>query len=181
MKTRLIVVVIIGLFVFSNAAHGELKPANHTGLYLGFGLGGGTAGFKLDNVDFDFDRESGVALNLRIGGALRNDLLLGLEIDAWRKEESGFALQYNNYAASLSYYPHEMLFLKGGLALSAVVAEAFGFSDTDTGAGFTLGGGAEFRLGTKFALIPSIQFAFQDLEGYKTDFVSFLLGCSWFW
>jgi hypothetical protein len=181
MKARLLIVAAIGLFVLCNVAQAELKPANHTGLYLGFGVGGGTAGFNPNNSSVEYDREGGVSVNLRIGGSIQNDLLIGLEMDAWRKEEHGAALQYNNYAATLIYYPHEMLFIKGGPALSVVVAEVFGFMDTDSGVGFTVGGGAELRLGTKFALVPSFQYAYQNLDDYSTNFFSFLMGCSWFW
>ena len=134
------------------------------------------------NVEgFQTDREGGVTFNLRLGGALKQNLLLGGEIDAWRKEEGGDAIQFNNYAAVLTYYPTPVLFLRGGPALSVATAESFGFTDTETGLGFTGGLGTELRLTRKFALIPMAQFIVQDYDGFSTNFFSITLDVGWFW
>ncbi len=179
---RVIALFVLCVSVIAPAsANAELRPAVHDGLYLGFGIGGGSAGLKIDGLADDLGRESGLSMNLRIGGAASNKILIGAEIDAWRKEEHGFALQYNNYAACITYYPAEMIFIKAGPAFSAVIAEAFGFTDTENGFGLTLGAGTEIRLGSKFALVPSFQYISQDLDGFSTNFYSFLLGFGWFW
>jgi hypothetical protein len=167
------------LMVLFSSAAGELKPTTHKGFFLNFGFGGGTA--DLNEEGFQTDRKGGVTFNLRLGGALKQNLLLAGEIDAWRKEEGGAAIQFNNYAATLTYYPTQILFLKAGPAYSAATAEAFGFSETESGFGFTGGLGTELRLTQKFALIPMAQFIVQDYDGFSTNFFSITLDVGWFW
>ncbi len=174
-------VALLCLCFISQGAFAGIKPATHNGFFIGFGVGGASAGFSLDDSDFDFDRETGLSVDIRLGTAIANNILIGVEMDAWRKEEGGFVLQYNNYAAAVTFYPVEMFFIKAGPALSIVLAEAFGFTDTDTGFGFTGGAGVEVRLTDKFALVPSVQYAQQFMDGYSTNFISGLLGFNWFW
>ncbi len=154
---------------------GELKPTSHNGFFLNFGIGGGTADLNVSG--FQTNREGGITLNIRLGGALRQNLLLGGEIDAWRKEEGGSAIQFNNYAAALTYYPNQILFLKAGPAFSVVTDDV----DSETGFGLTTGLGTELRLTRKFALIPMAHFIYQDYDGFTTNFFSITLDVGWFW
>lgn len=180
MKTNILAACLI-VFVLCSFASAEMKPTKHQGLYLGFGFGPGSSGFNEDNSNYDFGRDSGLVLNMRIGSAFNDNLLIGLEIDAWRKEENNVALQYNNYAAAVIYYPSTGFFLKGGFAYSVLVAEAYGLSSSESGSGFMAGVGYEIRTGDKFALVPSFQYIGQDYDGYSTNFYSIVLGFNWFW
>ena len=182
MRTRGIYIFTgIILIICAIGANAELQPIKHNGLYLGFGIGFGGGQIKLDNFDASSNRENGLSINLRIGGSLNPQVLLGAEIDAWRKEENGVAIQFNNYAACISYYVSQGFFIKGGPALSIVAAEAYGSSDSESGSGFTIGTGYEIRTGSKFALVPSFQYIYQDMDGYSTNFYSLLLNFNWFW
>lgn len=170
--------LIMALF---STVKAELKPTDHKGFFLNFGFGGGSAGLNEKGSSGDNGRESGVTLNIRLGGALKQNLLLGGEIDAWRKEEGGLAIQFTNVAATLTYYPTQILFLKAGPAYSAATAEAFGFTETENGIGFTGGIGTELRLTRKFALLPMAQYIYQDYKDFTSNFFSITLDVGWFW
>ena len=115
MKANILTACLI-VFVFCSFASAEMKATKHQGLYLGLGIGFGSAGRNFDNSSSGFENKSGTSINMRIGSAFDNNLLIGLEIDAWRNEENNVALQYNNYAAAVIYYPSTGFFLKGGFA-----------------------------------------------------------------
>ena len=60
------------------------KPQTRNGFTISFGLGGGSAGATCD--DCSSDRQSAPSGYLRIGGALRQNLILAGEVNAWTKE-----------------------------------------------------------------------------------------------
>jgi len=177
-SSKLFPVSVLALMVLFSSAKGELKPTTHKGFFLNFGFGGGTADFNVEG--FQTDREGGVTFNVRLGGALQQNLLLGFEGDAWRKDESGGFVQFNNYAASLTYYPSNVFFLKTGPSL-AVTTVGNGGTDSESGIGFMGGLGTELRLTPKFALIPMAQFIVQDYDGFSTNYLSITLDVGWFW
>ncbi len=187
------------ILLFTAAAQAELKPATHSGFYIGFGLGWGSLKVELDDdnedVSFISDAEGGGSGNFRIGGALSNKLLLGVEANSWvRKYEvtSGnetfdAEVTVSNVAITLTYYPAEQFFIKGGPAFATselkfdIPGTIFSGKAEDEGAGLMLGAGGEFRLTRKFALVPSAQWMYQKFDDYKISFFSATLGVGWFW
>jgi len=182
MNTRAIFSITFAIIlIYAGSIQADLLAENHTGAYIGFGIGFGGGQIKVDENDFASDHEQGYAINIRIGTAINNKLLIGAEIDTWRKKKNGVEIHFNNYAASLSYYIDEGFFIKGGPALSTVAAKAWDVSASESGHGFSIGAGYEMRTGIKFALVPSFQYIYQRLDGYSTNFYSFLLNFNWFW
>ncbi len=175
---RLFLTTVFLLTTLFSIGYGELKPTNHNGFFINFGFGGGSADFNVDG--FQTDREGGVTFNLRLGGALSQKLLLGFEGDAWRKDESGGFIQFNNYAAAVTYYPSNIFFIKGGPSY-AVTVVGNGGTDSESGFGLMGGLGTELRLARKFALVPMAQFIYQDYDGFSTNYFSIALDVGWFW
>jgi hypothetical protein len=204
-KLRLAALTTLFLILASSAFAG-IKPATHSGFYVGFGLGWGSLKVELDNnnveldnnnddVSFLSDAESGGAGNLRAGAALSNKLLLGVEANSWVKNYNVESLgdtydakiTVSNVAIALTYYPSEQFFIKGGPAFANARLEfdvpetVFSGVAKDDGAGLMLGAGGEFRLTRRFAIVPSAQWMFQQFDDYKINFFSITLGVGWFW
>lgn len=184
--------------VFPSTAHAALEPDNHTGFYIGLGLGGGSVSVSTDNLESD--AETSGAGQLRLGGALSQTVLLGVESNAWAKEyESVFGdnttISVGNVAATVTFYPTNYFFIKGGPALGVVSVEFepagtnVTVSQDETGGGFMLGAGGELRLTEKFAIVPSAQWMWQRIstsfDGGDVDldfsFFSITIGVGWFW
>lgn len=194
-----IVALSLLLISFTTTAHAELKPATHSGFYIGLGLGWGSLKLEpednIEDVDFATDSESGGAGNLRLGAALSNKLLLGVETNVWVKdyeidtgdEMTDARVSVSNVALTLTYYPSEQFFIKGGPAFSTAELEfdipgtIFSGTVEDEGGGIMLGAGGEFRLTRRFAIVPSAQWMYQEFDDYKINVFSLTMGVGWFW
>ena len=182
-------VAATALMFLVQPAEAKLREAKHTGFYVSLGVGLGSLGLDFDNVDFNFDRETGGAADLRIGWTLSQKVLLGLESNVWSKKVENLGddgkVTFSNAAASLTYYLNDYFFVKGGPAIGSVKVEAnrgsLKLSETKSGPGFTAGVGAEFRLATKFAIVPTAQWNYQKTDNIKSNFVSLTVGVGWFW
>lgn len=192
-----LIALLIALFAAPTIA--GLKPATHTGFYIGFGIGWGSLKMELDdeddNLSFITDAESGGAGSFRIGGALSQKLLLGAEGNSWVKDyeieygggTSEASVVISNLALALTYYPAEQFFIKGGPAIAQATLEfdvpgtIFAGKVEDTGSGLMVGAGGEFRITNKFAIVPSAQWTWQAFEDYKINVFSLTLGVGWFW
>ena len=178
MKTKILIAVIAIVFVTVNLAQAELKPTLHSGLYLGLGVGGGTASMNFQDGN-SIGRDGGF-VNFRIGGAFNQKMMMGLEVDTWATEEYGATWSLTNVTLAMIYYPHDKIFVKAGPGFAEASVEYNGVTGSTSGGGFTLGGGAEFRLTDKFALVPTLNVLFQGFEGFDTSMVSLMLGFNWF-
>jgi hypothetical protein len=158
-----------------------------TGFFVGFGLGGGNAGIK----DGD-SRENGGAGSFRVGYAVRQDLVVGLENAAWVKSETvsgiDLTLSFNVATFGVTYYPgNQGLYVKGGIGFGSAKWEAAvgnaKLSWTDSGLGLLGAAGYEWRLTQKFAIGPEVAFAYLNVGGdlESADFVSGHVTFNWYW
>ncbi len=201
MKSRLnIALITLLIAIVSTPVFAGLKPATHSGFYIGFGLGWGSLKVELeddydDEVNYITDAQDGGAGYFRLGGALSNKLLLGVEANSWVKdytvefgsETFDARVTVSNVALCLTYYPTEYFFLKGGPAFAQSELEfevpdsPFSGTVEDEGAGLMLGAGGELRLTRRFAIVPSAQWFYQKFDEYKVNVFSLTLGVGWFW
>jgi hypothetical protein len=139
------------------------KPQTRNGFTISFGLGGGSAGATCEGCSSD--RESAPSGYLRIGGAVRPNLVLAGEINGWSKEydELGstatLTIATVNFVAQWYPQPSNGFFLSGGAGTGSMGIEirvpgAGKFSDNTTGFGYQLGTGYDIRLGSNFSLTP---------------------------
>jgi hypothetical protein len=194
MKLRHAMLLTIGLLLIGfGTAQAELKPADHTGFFIGLGVGGGSLTPDFDDPNVDSESEFGGAGNFYIGYALTPQLLIGLDGTAWTKtfEEETFGTEatwvLSNGAICLWFYPSDYFFIKAGPAVAQadLEVELLGFtvSDTEQGVGFTAAVGGELRLASKFAIVPqaSIMYmSFDDLDMTATFFGA-TVGVGWYW
>ena len=189
MKTR---IVILALIAFSLTmwhpaeAINKLKKGEHRGFFIGGGLGYGNLAIDPRNDNPGRDRTRGGAGLVFVGGAVSPDLLLGLDVSVWTREEDNFQITFSNATLCLTYYFTPEFFVKGGPALTKVETELqqgwWGSeAHSESGFGATAGAGWEFRLGRKVALLPSAQWMYQSFDDFSSNFFSLTLSIGWFW
>jgi hypothetical protein len=198
------VVLAVALLVLGLTPAGASALEEHTrsGFFIGFGLGGGNAawdwGFESDD---DPSEGSGVG-QFRIGGAVSDNLILGLETSAWVKdydvdfgagEEGTATLTFSAATFGATWFPQNMgWFLRGGVGLATAEAEVtwessgFDLSGTKTENGFAVLGatGYEWRFTRKFAFGPAVELMFLGIDSDLVKDVIVVDGAlefNWYW
>ncbi len=168
------VVAILGLFVLMTA--GAAQAQSHDGFWVGFGLGGGSLG-----IDDGTGRDTGVVGYLKLGGTMNERLLLGVESNAWRKDQSGATVMHNNFSAVAYFYPKATngFFLKGGLGWSRLSVEVLGISASENGGGAVFGLGYDVRVGDNWSITPVLNFNGGAFDGGNTNISEIGVGVSW--
>jgi len=115
-------VVLLVCTLFAADAAAGTHPHSRKGFFMGFGLGGGIANVDLVGVSGE-DTENGGVVFLRLGGAIRDDLILGLETSGWVKEETVNGVSSDStlghVSAALTWFPGNMgVYLRGGVGLA---------------------------------------------------------------
>ncbi|HET6347755.1 MAG TPA: outer membrane beta-barrel protein [Candidatus Krumholzibacteria bacterium] len=161
------------------------NPPERNGFFLGFNVGGGSA-----KISSDPNREGGSDFNLRLGGAIKDDLLIGLEISSWLKDQSGTTVFFDAYTAALTYYPgNQGFFVRGGVGVGSVTVQSdlgggVSVSKNENGFGAMAAAGYEWRLTKKFALGPQAEYVYLNIGGDLVDTANFFdatLGFNWYW
>jgi opacity protein-like surface antigen len=205
---RRTIIVALAAILFLAAMTGDvfadLKPADHTGFFIGLGVGGGSLKPKLEASGYALEdqAEGGGVGNVYLGGAVGPRLLLGLDVVGWTKQftyvegSSNVTWTFANTSACIWYYPTEYFFLKGGPSLATADLQLdiyqWTTSHTKNGFGFTLGAGGELRLTDKFAIVPQAQFWYQSFSDFfgdlgdvpldvKTTTFAITVGVGWYW
>ena len=124
-------------------AQGSIR---HDGFYFGVGLGIGWAKYNGDATDGS--TESGFSGNLRLGGHLRPNWLLGAETNGWFKSQDGVTFTWGSVMATTAVYPGKSLplYVKGGLGYMYTSAND-DFDDlTSNHFAFQLGTGVDLKI-----------------------------------
>ena len=79
---------------------GAAQAQTHEGFWVGFGLGAGSLG-----IDGGTGRDTGVMGYLKLGGTINERFLLGMESNAWTKDETGVRVTHTNTSAVAYFYP----------------------------------------------------------------------------
>ena len=135
-------------------------PQVRRGFWLNVGLGYGSADVSCDGCGNN-DREGGFTGQLRLGGTLRPNILLGAELDGWAKDEGGTTFALGDVLAAVYVYPKTSggLFLKGGAGFSSYT-ESNGQDVDGTGWALMGGLGYDVRVGRNISLTPEATFFF---------------------
>lgn len=165
-------------------------PQTREGFWIGFGFGYGTASLTNDTIRAvgGGSRESGATGFLKLGGTLSKSVLLGGEVNAWVKSDSGVTAELGNVSAAVYFYPAPAngFFLKGGVGFASTRFHNSGTA-TASGFGFLAGVGYDVRVGRNISLTPVANFYFGsdgDLKengttldtGYRHNVFDFGLG-----
>ena len=142
------------------------------GFWIGFGFGYGSLGVE----DCEgCGREGGLAAFLKLGGKLSDNWLLGFESNSWIDEEEGTTYSISASTATAYFYPNPArgLHLKGGLGLGYIDVEDVG---DETGAGFMIGVGNDFRVGRNISIVPVLTWYMGDFDGGTTNVLQLAAG-----
>ena len=117
------------------------------GFWIGAGLGYGSMGLSCDGCA-DTDRVGAPSGYLKLGTTIRQNILLGVETNAWTKSELGVRLTMANISGAVYWYPMATngMFVKAGA----------GFSALDAGGGGTNGFGVLGGVGYDIRMTPSL-------------------------
>ena len=176
MQTRLLAALAaLTLLSLPTDLHAQ---SNRDGFFIGLGLGAGSLGVE----DAD-DRESGLSGHFRIGAAVSDAGMLGIETVGWTKEEGGIRLTQGSALATVYFYPTAdgPLYLKGGLGISTLDLEITGFgSGDDTGNAFMLGLGVDALGSGSLTISPWAAFTQSNYTGGSTTLLQLGLGLAWY-
>lgn len=185
---RTVALLLVILALATPAAAGEWPHARE-GFAIGFNVGGGEATDKLD--DGGESSTGGGVGAFRLGWAIDDQFLLGLESTAWVGEfETGFGdidadLTLVASKLNFTWYPSATgWFVRAGFGWGSAEAsaEVEGLTVTveDDGAAFGVGAGHEWRLATKFALGLAADFNSIDLDNEKFEFWGITAQFNWY-
>jgi hypothetical protein len=144
-----------------SAQHAQVRQ----GFWIGFGFGYGSLG--VSDCE-ECGREGGLAGFLKLGGTLSDNWLLGFESNSWIEEEFDTMFSVSASTAALYYYPNPAtgLHLKGGLGIGHIDVEDVG---DETGLGFMIGVGNDFRVGRNISIVPVVTWYLGDFDDGSTN------------
>ena len=124
------------------------NPNKRSGFFIGLGLGYGAL-----SIEGAPESEGGLSGMIRLGGALSQKVLLGVETNTWTKSESGATLTFSTFTAAIQFYPSATggFFLTGGFGYGVFSLTGF---DSQSGAALLLGLGYDIRVGGNISISP---------------------------
>lgn len=128
-----------------------LEAQERKGLFVGLGLGWGTC----NGCETGRASGSGFSGNFRIGAAIRQSVLLGVESAGW----FGGSDAFGTLTGSIYVYPTKGLYLRGGLGFAAEFS-----SDFQNGFGYSFGAGYDIPIAGATALTPYANWMFGNFE-----------------
>jgi len=175
--------VLLSAVLLPALAAAETHPQTREGWLIGFGVGGGSAGISADGASSD--REGGFAASFRAGYAFQPQLSVELDSNGWSKEQDGTTTTFSVGTAAINYYPGAQgIVLRGGVGFgSADVSTQVGsvtLSGSESGFGFLLGAGYEFRVRRTFAIGPQVDFGWMTLDAFDANYVNVGIGFNWY-
>jgi len=131
-------------------AQGQAATNRHerSGFFIGFGFGYGA--LSIEGAD---GTEGGVSGMLRIGSALSQKLLIGVESNGWYKSVDETTITFGTLTGAVHFYPSATngFFLTGGVGLGTFSVEGF---DSEYGLGVVIGVGYDARVGRNISITP---------------------------
>lgn len=147
----------------------DRPPAEHSGLWLSGGLGGGST--NNDEGGFVTDQDDGgPAAYFRMGGSVSQHVRLGGEVIGMTFDRDGTDVNFTNVTVTLIYDPALPggFFTKGGIGFASVMTSldigGGTFTTDEEGFGVTLGVGYDIRIGDNLYLTPNFDLLLQTYD-----------------
>lgn len=143
------------------------------GFWIGGGLGYGSLGLGCSGC-VDVGREGGVSGYFKLGGTLRQNILLGIESNGWTKSEGGATLTMGNLSGAVYWYPMVAsgLFVKAGVGYS-LIDDGF---DNFSGLGLLGGAGYDIRVGRNLSITPVANWFRGGYDGFQANVLQLGMG-----
>lgn len=178
MRTSLLALrtlLVTGILALSAVpAQAQERPLEREGFFIGGGLGYGSLG-----IEGGDEREGALSGYLKLGGALNESVLLGVETNGWIDEEGGATLTFGNLSGIVQFYPTATsgFYLKAGAGLARLDLDlGIGGSGAETGLGLVIGTGFDVPLGSRVALTPFANFNYGNIEDTGVSVFQFGVG-----
>jgi hypothetical protein len=144
------------------------KAQTRQGFWIGGGLGYGSLGCD------GCDRVGAPSGYLKLGGTLRQNILLGVETNGWTKSELGNRLTMGNVSGAVYWYPMTTngMFVKAGAGYSVLDN---GFAST-SGFGLLGGVGYDVRVGRNLSVTPVANWFRGSFDGGSANVLQIGLG-----
>lgn len=125
------------------------------GFWIGGGMGYGSMGLSCTGCA-DVGREGGLSGYAKLGGTLRPNILLGVEMNGWTKSEGSATVTMGNLSGAAYWYPMatQGLFIKGGAGYSVLSLDTGTGNGNDSGFGILGGVGYDIRVGRNLSITP---------------------------
>lgn len=142
------------------------------GFWISGGLGYGSLGCE------GCDRTGAPSGYLKLGGTLRENILLGVETNGWTKSEFGSRLTMGNISGAVYWYPMTTngLFVKGGAGYSVLDADTGIGSGSESGFGMLAGVGYDVRVGRNLSITPVANWFRGSFDGGSANVLQIGLG-----
>lgn len=157
----------------ASAQHAQTRQ----GFWIGGGMGYGSMGLSCNGCA-DVGREGGLSGYAKLGGSLRQNILLGVELNGWTKSEGGATVTMGNFSGAAYWYPMatQGLFIKAGAGYSNLsVDDSFG-SASDGGFGWLGGVGYDIRAGRNLSITPVANWFRGGFDGGSANVLQFGVG-----
>jgi outer membrane protein with beta-barrel domain len=147
------------------------------GFWVGGGMGYGSMGLSCSGCA-DLGREGGLSGYAKLGGTLRQNILLGVEMNGWTKSEGGARVTMGNFSGAAYWYPMatQGLFIKAGAGYSVLGVDDGSSTADDSGFGLLGGVGYDLRVGRNLSLTPVANWFRGGFNGLSTNVLQFGLG-----
>ena len=140
------------LLLMAAAPADAQRTADHSGFWISFGFGGGTA---FGDDAWDGDTKFGGAGFLRMGGSPSQQLLIGGELIGWGADQGSaeWEIRVDDVTATVR--------------------------DDQGGIGLGAGLGMDVQLARNFFLTPALDFVYTGTEGDGASLLLFTIGATW--
>jgi Outer membrane protein beta-barrel domain len=147
------------------------------GFWVGGGMGYGSMGLSCDICD-GLGREGGLSGYAKLGGTLRQNILLGVEMNGWTKSEGGARITMGNFSGAAYWYPMptQGLFIKAGAGYSVLSADDGTSTSDDSGFGLLGGVGYDVRVGKNLSITPVANWFRGGFDGISANVLQLGVG-----
>jgi hypothetical protein len=149
------------------------------GFWVGGGMGYGSLGLSCTGCA-DIGREGGLSGYAKLGGTLRQNILLGVEMNGWTDSEGSARVSMGNFSGAAYWYPMVTsgLFIKAGVGYSVLSVDDGVSTADDAGFGLLGGLGYDIRVGHNLSITPVASWFRGGFDGGSANVLQFGLGVS---
>jgi hypothetical protein len=147
------------------------------GFWIGGGMGYGSMGLGCSSCA-GVGREGSVTGYFKLGGTLRQNILLGVETNGWTKSAGTGRVTMGNLSGAAYWYPMpaQGLFLKGGAGYSRLSVDSGTSTASDGGFGVLGGVGYDIRVGHNLSITPVANWYRGGFTGGSANVLDFGVG-----
>jgi hypothetical protein len=147
------------------------------GFWVGGGMGYGSMGLSCTGC-VDVSRASGISGYAKLGGTLRPNVLLGIEMNGWTKNEGSATITMGNFSGAAYWYPvaSQGLFIKAGAGYSVLAVDDGVGNTNDSGFGMLGGVGYDIRVGRNLSITPVANWFGGGFEGGSANVLQLGMG-----